>query len=771
MSAARIPKSLRTASRQPGAKASGAAAQPIRGEVVAAGVLTACLAAAPMNAALAQSAATTNLPPVTVEAAPKRAVSNRAPAQPAPASAPTPDQKTANPYANADAPYKVESSGSGKNTEALANTPRTVTAIPRSVITDTAATSLRDVARQTPGITLGFGEGGNAFGDRIYVRGFDSRNDVFVDGIRDPGNAARETFAVQQIEVMKGPSATIGGRGVTGGAVNLISKQPTDKNFLELSTMVGTDRTVRTTADVNQVLSSNLAVRGNLLFHDAHVAGRDQVEDQRWGGFISAAARISDNVKLTVDYYRYRTDGTPDWGVPLNTTTKLPWTESGVARTNWYGNAARDFIKNSQDAVTARLEVKLSDNVLLASRSRYGVTVVDYIASGPNGVPAGATTINVGNPNRYQETSAIANQTDLTMKFRALGVQHTAVTGVEFGREILGRDGYAGLTATKQSLFNPNPYPGWNGIKTRAWGFDTTVDTAAVYLLDTIKLSEQWFINGGVRVDHFSREQTGAAAANNASRQDTLFNWNAGIVYKPLPIASLYFAYATSSNPVGQELDATGVDYGGLAANVATLDPEQNTGIELGTKWELFERKLMVSAALFRTEKRNAREAGLNGGAPTSTGAVRVQGIELGVQGNITPRWSVFGGFVAMDTEMLESSSARFVGRRLANIPLTQFSMLSKYRLTEQLTVGGQATYSAEVFGGVMPVSDAGFRIPEHWRLDLLSEYKFNKNLTAQFNVMNLTNEVYYDALYRSNAPFVFVAPGRAAYLTLTYKY
>jgi catecholate siderophore receptor len=776
MSSARIPATLRFVRPRHENVSSG----PSRSDRKTATVLTAaCLAALPVGPAFGQTTpggGVTPLPPVNVEAnTPKPRPKADAAQQPQPAAntaAPTPEQKAANPYANPAAPYKVESSGSGKITEPLVNTPRTVTAIPKSVLTDTAATTLRDVARQTPGVTLGFGEGGNAFGDRIYIRGFDARNDIYVDGFRDVGNAGRETFAIEQIEVMKGPAATISGRGVAGGAMNIITKQPTDKNFGSVSTMFGTDGTVRTTLDVNQVVAPGLSVRGNLMYHDADVAGRDQVHDERWGGFFAVAIKPSDNVKINIDYYRYRTNGIPDFGVPLNTSTGQPWTESGVARTNWYGNAARDFMRNSQDSVTAKVEVKLSPDVVLTSRTRYGDTIVDYIATSPNGAANGASTVSTGNANRYQDTAMFGNQTDLTFKFQTMGLKHTLVTGVELSREMVWRYSYSGLTSVTQSLTSPNNYPTWSGIiPPRAWQFTAVIDTAAAYALDTIKLNEQWYINGGVRVDNYNRHQDAATAANTASRTDTVFNWNAGIVYKPVPIASIYAAYATSSNPVGSELDATGVDYGGLALNTAALAPEKNHGMELGTKWELFQKKMLATAALFRTEKYNARESGLNGGNPTSTGAYRVQGIELSAQGNITDKWSVFGGVVLMQSEVLESSTASFVGRQLANVPLTQFSLLSKYKITDAFTLGGQATYSGKVYAGVLAAADSGYHIPDHWRFDVLSEYKFNQNFSMQLNVVNLTNELYYDALYRSNAPFVFVAPGRAGYLTLTYKY
>src|SRR6202034_1000077 len=204
------------------------------------------LAVASMTAADAQEQ---TLPPVTVEAPAKRpAASKPSPEQlrvrtalrraarvkrEAEAKAKAVPTNTAaeplarDPYADPAAPYKADRLASPKFSEPIANTPKSITVLTREVLDDKDATSLKDVARTTAGVTLGTGEGGNAFGDRFFIRGFDARNDVFVDGIRDPAVNIRENFFTEQIEILKGPSATVDGRGTTGGALNIVTKQAT----------------------------------------------------------------------------------------------------------------------------------------------------------------------------------------------------------------------------------------------------------------------------------------------------------------------------------------------------------------------------------------------------------------------------------------------------------------------------------------------------------------------------------------------------------------
>src|SRR5580693_2900407 len=167
-------------------------------------------------------------------------------------------QAQADPYADPAAPYKADRLASPKFPEPIVNTPRSITVLTQEVLRDKDATSLKDALRTTPGITIGTGEGGNAFGDRFFIRGFDARNDVFVDGIRDPGVSVRENFFTEQLEILKGPAATIDGRGTTGGALNIVTKQAGDKSFYNADTTIAGDGTRRVTMDVNQVISPTL---------------------------------------------------------------------------------------------------------------------------------------------------------------------------------------------------------------------------------------------------------------------------------------------------------------------------------------------------------------------------------------------------------------------------------------------------------------------------------------------------------------------------------
>lgn len=704
----------------------------------------------------------------------------------------TEQEGSANPYADPNAPYKVNRSASAKLTEPLVNTSKSINVIPKEVIKDSGAKNFKDVMRTQPGITLGTGEGGNAFGDRIFIRGFDARNDIYIDGIRDAGVIQRETFAVEQIEILKGPSSGFAGRGTTGGAVNIVTKAPALVDFNEAEITFGTDMTKRTTLDSNYVVNDKLAVRVNGMFHDADVAGRDFVEQNRWGGAFAADYQATDAVKLGFDYYHQTTDEIPDWGVPFDARTQQPFEE--VSRDTFYGLVNRDFWDTEADIATAKLEADLSDNIVLNSKLRYGTTRNQYVVSAPErpnlSDPNPANWTMISSPkNRNSEMEYVTNQTDLTFDFDTGSVGHTLVTGLEVSREQYDNNPFSGfdsetglftsLNGVTQSIFNPNPLQAWTTPIVPGNGFrNTEVDSHALYAIDTLKLNEQWQLLGGLRWDYYDvsyREigtaRDGSPINTNLSQDDNFLNWHTGITYKPLPNGSIYLAYGSSSNPVGEQLDGTGITYGGLTTQTVNLDPERNRLYELGTKWELFGGDLALDSAVFHIEKENARVTVGSGATAVVNldGEQEVQGIEMNAAGRITPLWSVFGGVTLLDTEITESPNPEEVGAEFPNIADLSFSLMTTYQLTDVWKVGGSAYYASDRHGGRAAAGTA--TLPSYWRFDLLAEAAITDNVEARFNVLNLTDELYYDATYASATPFTYVAPGRAGYATLAFKF
>jgi catecholate siderophore receptor len=809
-----------------------------------------------------------NLPPVTVDApvarpkpaasaptpdqvrarnALRRAARRQQQAKPAPAATPAALPPDRDRYADPAAPYKGDHlQASGKFPEPLLNTPKTVTVLTRDIIEDKNATTLKQAILSTAGVSLGSGEGGNAFGDRFFIRGFDARNDVFIDGVRDSGVSVRENFFTDQIEILRGPMSSFAGRGTTGGAINIVTKEAqTDKSFYNMDTTFGTDMTRRIVLDVNQVVSPTFAVRAGGMFQDAGVAGRNDVTDDRDGGFIATKWTPSDAVKVTADYIHTDLHGIPDFGVPyyrpgstatnqvFNTTAGGPFPSFGSPRDEFYGLVNRDFFHVQQDIGTINAEIHVTPDLVVSEKLRDSQSLNNYIgtlAETPTvTTPLSASTVSTNPQSRYQLTDVLASQSEATYKFDTGAFKHTLTGGVEVSQETSSIDKYTGLTSELvtgnpfvgssipgTSIFSPQ-YTGipFNGTPTlTGMPTDILIDTTSPYVLDSVNYRDFLILNGGIRYDDYKISTSGwgtlsSGAAPTFGRQAAEFglpNFNIGVTVKPLPYASVYAAFATSSDPVGSEFDGTSTAYGGLGPVVAgnpnqIFGPEKNRAYEVGTKWELFNRHLLLTGALFETTKDNAREAfNVSTSLPPVAGcavpagtvgnisciiagsAYYVRGIDLEAAGKITDKWSVFGGIVLMQSEVTKSNvpAANMpqpqlyttdVGLPLANVAHQSFSLLSKYQLTDMWELGGQAVFRSKMYGGTLLAANEGTSIPSYWRFDAFAEAKIDKNWRLKLYVNNIFNKLYYDALYQSATPFVLEAPGRAAYLVLSARY
>lgn len=688
-----------------------------------------------------------------------------------------------NPNADPDAPFKVDRSQNGKFTEPLRDTPKTITAIPKEVIDAIGATSFRDVVRSTPGVTLGTGEGGNAFGDRIFIRGFDARGDVYIDGMRDPGVTSREIFAVEQIEIIKGPSGTFGGRGTTGGIVSLQSKQPQiGRNFAVLEAGVGTDAYYRGTVDANYTLGDRFALRVNGLYHTADTPGRDHVYSDRSGVAVSALWKPFDGFSVAADYYHYRLDGMSDYGIPFDTTTQRPY---AVNADNFYGAVGRDFLKNGSDVGTITLRYD-SDHVSLRSSTRYGESNNYYIVSVPRAPNTSAAdpadwTVATGAAQRHADDESLLHMTDATFRFATGGIEHTLVTGFEISREKITNRSYnvsptiedangnivSAPSSFTLSLFNPNPVLGYvipATLNTSAVPGVVDVNTAAVYMIDTLKFGRHFQVLAGVRHDDFDIESSGSgrSGAYDIKSSPSFWNYQASLVYKPVEPLTFYASFSTSSNPSGEQLDSTGVDYGGLANGIQNLAPERNKAYELGAKWEV--NHLLLTAAAFQIDKDNARQQDPVTGTYQLVGKLRSRGFELGASGNVVPGVEVFGGFTYLDATIIDSTNAANIGSRFPNVPRYSASLLATWTVSSRIQIGGQAYYQSSLNGGTFASTNA--TVPGYVRFDAVARWKPLDRVELRLNVLNVTDKRYYDAIYRSNAPFSFVAPGRSATLT-----
>jgi catecholate siderophore receptor len=651
---------------------------------------------------------------------------------------------------------------STKYTQPLLNTPQTVTVISKDVIEEQGATTLRDVLKNVPGLTITAGEGGNPAGDNLTLRGFSARNDIFIDGVRDLSPQSRDPFNLEQVDVVKGPGSAYTGRGSTGGSINLLNKTPGLRRSFGGTLDFGTDRTRRATADINLPLGSTVGFRLNLLTHHSGVAGRDVVEFDRWGVAPSLTLGLGKPTRFTISYYKLKQNNISDYGIPWVPATNNALVEfrdrpAPVPRNTFYGLRNRDFEKLNSDLVTLKFEHDFNDALSLRNQLRYANSSRDSIATPPRFANNNSTAINRELRSWQTEDKIWDNQTDLVVRFATGGIEHALVTGVDFTRENNTRNTRTAPNMLT-TLLNPNPDDVFTGpITISPVTGDVTANSQAVYLFDTAKLGQRWELNGGLRWDRFAAEGI-TTTGTPVSRVDRMLSGRAGVVFKPLPQGAVYASYGTSLNPSLE----------GLSYNTANtvIDPEKTYTVEAGSKWDFFGGRMLLSGAVFRVEKLNARTPGVLPGDPPQVleGKQRVDGAELSVEGNITRAWQVLAGYTFLDTTTVESNNPAEIGKELVNTPPNSFNLWTTYRLPSGFHFGGGARFVDRRFANTINrrVVDA------YWTFDVMASYPITDHIDLKLNLYNLTDKFYFD---RIGGGHVVPGPGRAAMLSTSFRF
>ena len=702
--------------------------------------------------------------------------------------------------AKPSSPMQTKESASNKFTAPLRDTPKTVQVITREVLDQRGVNSLEEALRSTPGITFGAGEGGNPTGDQPYIRGINSQQSISIDGLRDIAAGSRETFNVDQVEVIKGADSAFNGRGGAGGSISIETKKPQNTDFTHIDLGVGTDKYVRGSVDTNWSTDNGMAFRFNAMGQKNDVAGREGPENKHWGFAPSVAFGLDTNTRLTLAYYHYQTDDIPDGGVPfLYPVGKLPTSGEhvyrptyGDSRENWYGMYNRDFRKEKTDQGTVTFEHDFNEDMKLRNVFRAARSSQNYVWTQPDDSKGNVQNGMVwrrGNA-RVSDTATYQNVTDLTGKFDTGALKHSYNVGLELAYEKSDVQSAAvqkGSTTCKTGvgaagdymctdLNNPTPNDPWLHEVVLPEATKYRTKTTSVYAFDTIEFNPQWLLNAGVRFDHYESSKD-IPDFGRYTRTDNLWNYQLGLVYKPLPNGSIYANIATASTPgnsfLGQSSEENNIapDGRGAAKNANDMAPEKTRSYEIGTKWDVLDNNLSLTGAIFRNEVTNARI--VENGIARMAGEKVVDGFELGFTGRITENWEVFGGYTFMSSEQkklaknADGTDSVAQGRDFFNTPRHSGSLWTSYKVTPKFTAGVGMYAQSDAVGSYTKSGDAVLikGIPGYARFDAMLSYQISKNAKAQLNVYNLADKEYYSSTYSTH--YATLGDGRAAVASL----
>lgn len=692
----------------------------------------------------------------------------------------------------------------------LLNTPQTVNVVTQQVLQEQRLTSMEDALRTVPGITFSAGEGGNQ-GDTPIIRGFAARGDIFRDGIRDPGWYTRDLFNVDRVEVYKGPSAFAFGRGSTGGAINLVTKLPTGIPYIEGFVTGTTAGGYRTELDASGK-KDNVSGRIAAMYQDMPTPGRDNVGVKRWGVAPSIKVDLNPETRAIISYIYQGEESVPDYGVPylpapVRSPTTGALTNQGyygngqattpipVPRSNWYGvknGPLADVVRTDTHIGTIKVERDLAPDLKISNATRYvsnnrfaintaprSLLQADNATAVTPGYPVDQMTIGRQHFQIETNNTLLTNQTDIGGKFYTGSLLHTFSAGLEATRETRYQQRARGVgpTGTASNLCDPAQlacrtsayYPvdtsfggyfgGWNT------SLSTETTTVAAYAFDQIKINEYFEVLGSIRHDHYVAKfgDPGNATPVNRSlsRTDDMTSWRVGGIFHPTKNSSVYAAYGTSFNP-SAELGVLSSAINNAASPL--LDPEKSTTVEVGAKADFLNNKLSVTGAIFRIEKTNLRipsDPSNTAAALVLDGLARVDGVEFGIAGSLTDKWSVFAGYSYLQSEIVKTSNRAELGRALPSTPHNNFNLWTSYAITPDLTVGGGVQYQDDAFANTTNTT----YVPSFWKFDAMAAYKVTRNSTLQLNVYNIGDAMYYAQYYSGHA-----VPASGRYASLTYR-
>lgn len=730
---------------------------------------------------------------------------------------------------------RVQKASSPKYTEALVDTPQTITVVTSEVMAQQNLLGLRDVLSTLPGITFGAGEGGGGYGDSINLRGFTASSDITTDGVRDSAQYTRsDTFNLEAIELINGANSAMSGAGSVGGNINLVSKVAREGDFSLFTVGAGSDKYGRVTADSNFDFDNGIAVRLNAMGHTQDVPGRDEEFKHRWGFAPSIAFGLGSDTRLTLSYLHQEDNNMPQYGVPFALSPFNNGPLPGVDRETYFGYRNTSRQESTVDMLTGVFEMDFGDRVKLRTLGRLqrveqytNATALQgswclpnntnpYTGQACAGQPAGTWNPNGGPRGLVRDTENFIahSQTDLTATFDTGTVRHDVVVGVSFSKEDFDLDSgttfrnpdgsTTGITYPIQNF--DNPYNIWTGPQNyfRTGRTEGSLNNQAAYVFDTLKFGQQWLLNLGARYEHnegdtvnytvnASGAVTGIAPGYPARNEDDLFSYRAGLVYKPVDNASVYLSYANSKTPSKASVNGSCSPAIPNAnpnlppsANNCNVDPETAVNIELGTKWDLIDQRLALTAALFRNERQNYKVASADPLQPEQVldGKARVDGVALGVAGNITREWSVFANYTFLDSEVLQSVADEATadpvkGRELTQTPRHSASLWTTYALGDW-TFGYGATYQGEFYPNNATAA-AYLKTDAYWVHRAMVSYQLTSRIGLQLNVNNLFDEEYYTGI-RNNLTITngvvtagngWANPGegRSAVLTATFKF
>ncbi|MBN8733838.1 MAG: TonB-dependent siderophore receptor [Acidobacteria bacterium] len=633
--------------------------------------------------------------------------------------------------------YQAVVSSAIKAPTPLQDVPQAISVVSRDLIRDQSMQSMADVVRYVPGITMAQGEGHR---DAPVIRGNATTSDFYVNGVRDDVQYYRDLYNVERVEAVKGANAMTFGRGGGGGVINRVTKQADFQPLRELSLQGGSFGNRRFSADAGHNFGDRVAIRINGVYENSN-SFRHEANVERYGVAPSLTLQLGGRTQLRAGYEYFHDQRTVDRGIP-----SLAGAPSPAHRSTFFGNPHDSRARAAVHLGSLTLEHQagqwnLRNATLAGDYDKFYSNVF------PGALNANTMQVSLSGYDNGTVRRNLFNQTDATTTVSAWGIRHTLLLGSEFGRQRstnLRQTAYFNGNATSVLVpFSGPLYRTPAAFRQSASDAHNTphVNVAAIYMQDQMEFGRHLQLVAGLRYDFFDMDFRNLRNNEQLESRDHMVSPRLGVVVKPIAPLSLYGSYSVAYLP------NSGDQFASLTATSRTLKPERFNNYETGAKVEV-NRRLSLTAALYRLDRTNTTARDPNNPALiVQTGSQRTNGFELGVNGNLTSKWMIVGGYAKQDAFISSATTAAGLGAKVAIVPGDNLSLWNHYRLLPRVSVGLGLIRQGSMFAGI----DNLVKLPGFTRADGGVFFDVTERVRLQANVENFTNTRYYPTAHSNN--------------------
>jgi len=664
-------------------------------------------------------------------------------------------------------PYRnLSATGATKNDSLIRDLPMSVRVINSEVLKDAGVSDLAGALEMSSGVAHANDFGGlwNSYSMRGFTGDPNFGSDYMVNGFNSSRgyNGMRDGQNTGSVEVLKGPSSALYGRGEPGGTVNITTKKPLFQPRYEVDFSVGSFDTYRTAVDLTGPVGDKFAWRLNAAFTDAH-SFRDTIERQQYLLAPSLLWMVTPDTTLSYEMEAIKQKSPMDRGV-LAVNGRLGL----LPVSRFLGEPGDGPITIQSLGHQVFLQHYFNDDWSLQTGVSYRDSSLKGIASEAWTLQADQRTLRRMRRERDFEATDLSGRLELLGKLKTGAIVHNALVGVDaysFDDKRFQRRGRSAATPYTIDIYEPvygvSVAPAMTPIvdtfeKQRSFG---------VYAQDQIEFSPKWKALVGVRYDNYDQTVDDRMLARSVSQKLSAASPRVGVVFQPDKTLSFYATAAKGFRPNS-----------GISSAGAAFPAEQSRSYEVGSKWDSADNKMSATVALFNITKENVLTPDpvdpFN--FSIAVGEMQSKGLEFDFSGEVARNFRVSAAYAYTSAHVTKSLPAAAgtglaEGRFFPNVPRHGANLFGIYSFAApgggKASVGAGVSYVGARLGSV-DVNDS-FTLPAYTVAKFVSSWEVNKNLRVSFNIDNVFNKVHYVNSYSQ----LWVSPGSPRKFTLGVTY